>query len=896
MPVDQRRSRSADPERVRVALANLEATQPGVGRRLDEDDDLADAVVTVLAASRRAAHVLRTDPAALDVLADLERREPPPAPALGVDALVAWKRRELLRIAAADLLGRWSLPTTVGALSDLAVDVLAAVHAQVTADLAVGSALAVIAMGKLGGRELNYASDVDLLLVGDGDPTALARAGRDLLEAAGRCFRVDAGLRPEGRDGPLVRSLASYEAYWARWADPWERQALVKAVPVAGDEEVGRAWLASANSVVWGAPFTADDLRSVRAMKVRAETAVGRRGTGDRDVKRGPGGIRDVEFAVQLLQLVHGRVDEDLRSPNTLTALEALAAGGYVDPDDAATLATAYTFLRRVEHALQLDDERQVHEVPVDRDDRRRIARVLGYRGTADAGPTERFDLDLAAQRTAVRSVHERVWFRPLLASLSGAGPLGPVAAVERLEAFGFTDLERTRQAVDELTRGLTRSSRMMQQLLPLLLDWLSAAPDPDLGLLGLRRLATGERRSLALAAAFRESPEAARRLALLLGTSRLLGDILVANPDLIERLPDRERLLTAPWSDLVRSVTRGMAWRTDLEHRQRAVHRWQQRHLLGIGARDVFDEASVEEVGRDLASIAEACVEAALAALEPSVPIAVIAFGGFGGGSLGYASDLDLAFVHDGASTSDAEEAERVAAGLLRFIGGETPAERMWPIDASLRPEGRNGPLSRSLDGWRQYLARWASTWERQAYLRARVVGGDEGLGEQLVEALRAAVWDRPFTSGEEREVRRMKVRIEQERLAPGDDPEFHLKLGRGSLSDVEFTVQLLQLRHRIPGGNTLVALDDLVEEGHLPVDDADVLAASYRFCERTRNRCSLVVGSGDSLPIRPEQITPLARSLEMTVTELRAEYRRVTRRARRVVEHRFYGRGANG
>jgi glutamate-ammonia-ligase adenylyltransferase len=892
MPADQRHLRSADPERVRVAAANLAADRPELEERMEADPRLADALVAVLAASRSLTRVLQSDHHALEVLADLDRREGPPALDADVELLVTWKRRELLRIAADDLLGRASLVETTAALSDMAVDVLSWVHGRVAAELPSGTRLAVVGMGKLGGHELNYASDVDVVLVGDGDATALARAGRQLLELAGRCFRVDADLRPEGRDGPLVRSLPSFEAYWTRWADPWERQALVKAVPVAGDVRLGAAWAHAAEGVVWGTPFAADELRHVRAMKVRAEELVGRRGSGDRDVKRGPGGIRDVEFAVQLLQLVHGSVDADLRSPGTLPALEALAAGGYVDGEDARVLADAYEFLRRVEHVAQLEDERQTHEVPVDRDDRRRMARVLGYRGTADAGPTERFDLDLAAHRAAVRSVHERVWFRPLLAALSGAGPLGPIAAAQRLEAFGFTDLERTRQAVAELTRGLTRSSRMMQQLLPLLLDWLSAAPDPDLGLLGLRRLASGERRSMALAAAFRESPEAARHLALLLGTSRWLGDILAANSDLIERLPYPDRLQTAAWPELVESVTHGMAWRTDLPLKQRAVHRWQQRNLLGIAARDVFDEASVDVVGRDLARIAEACVEAALAALEPRVPVAVVAFGGFGGGVLGYASDLDLAFVHDGASEADAEEAERVAAGVLRFLGGETPAERMWPVDASLRPEGRNGPLSRSLESWRSYLARWASTWERQAYLRARTVGGDQDLGERLEGELRAAVWERPFTRTEEREVRRMKVRIEQERLAPGDDPEFHLKLGRGSLSDIEFTVQFLQLRHRVEGGHPLTVLEELVEEGHLPGDDAEVLAASYRFCERTRNRSFLVVGAGDALPIRPERATPLARSLGMTVTDLRTEYRRVTRRARRVVELRFYER----
>jgi glutamate-ammonia-ligase adenylyltransferase len=878
--------RSADPPRARAALARLARAHPGLAEQLEGDARQETALVSIVAASRNLTELLATDPAALEVLADIERRAPAPD---GIDALVRWSRRELLRIAALDLTAAQSLAATTAALSAMARDVLAVAHHHAAGDLR----LAIIGMGKLGGDELNYASDVDILLVGEGDPAELERAGKAFLDLAGRCFRVDADLRPEGRDGPLVRSIASYTAYWDRWADPWERQALLRAVPVAGDPEIGRRWLGAAHGLVWGSAFSADDLRHVRALKVRAEDEVRRRGVAEREVKRGPGGIRDIEFAAQLLQLVHGRVDPELRSPNTIAALDALAAGGYVDADDAAVLSDAYVFLRRVEHALQLEDGRQTHTVPADRGHRRHLARVLGYRGTPAGGPTELFDTDLALHRGRVRGIHERVWFRPLLDSLSGAGPLGPEAAADRLAAFGFTDLERTRQAVAELTRGLTRSSRMMQQLLPLLLDWLSASPDPELGLLGLRRLASGEQRSRALATAFRDSPEVARHLALLLGTSRWLGDILVANPDLIERLPHPERLRTQPWPELVASTLSSIAWRDDPDDRQRALQRWQQRHLLGVAARDVFGHATVEVVGSDLAALAEASLEAAVTALAPRIPFAVVAFGRLGGAELGFASDLDVAFVYEDGHPGAADEAERVATSLMRFVGGETPAERVWTIDAGLRPEGRNGPLARSLEGWRAYLDRWASTWERQAYLRVRAVAGDPRLGEQLIQDIHEAVWARPFTSDDVRDVRRMKVRIERERLGRDDDPEFNLKLGKGSLSDIEFTVQLLQLRHGVPGAATIAALDALVEAGHLPLDEADVLEEAYRFCERTRNRSFLVVGPGDSLPIRPEQATPLARSLGFTVAGLRAEYRRLTRRARRVVEHRFYDQG---
>ncbi|MFP5257094.1 MAG: bifunctional [glutamine synthetase] adenylyltransferase/[glutamine synthetase]-adenylyl-L-tyrosine phosphorylase [Acidimicrobiia bacterium] len=881
--------RSAAPDEAAAALDRLRGVHPDLEDRLP-DDAAWRRLVAVVAASRSLTELLATDAQAITAVADPHQ---PVGGAAASGDLRAWFRREVLRIAALDLAGEADLAATTAALSDAARQVLAVVHAEVAAEvLGADHRLVIVGMGKLSGDELNYASDVDILLVGDGDPRRLERAGRTVLERAGSCFRVDADLRPEGRDGALVRSVAAYEAYWQRWAQPWERQALLRAEPVVGDEELAAAWAEAAAGFVWGRPLSPEELRSLRALKVRAEDEVRKRGLGDREVKRGPGGIRDVEFAAQLLQLVHGPVDQSLRRPGTVASLGALVAGGYVDAADAEALVGSYQLLRRVEHGIQLRDGRQTHTLPADRAERRHLARVLGYRGDPSGGATERFDRDLRTQRATVRAVHERLWFRPLLATLSGAGTLGPDRAADRLAAFGFTDVERTRQAVVELTRGLTRSSRMMQQLLPLLLDWLSASPDPDLGLLGLRRLATGETRTVRLAAAFRDSPEVARRLALLLGTSRRLGDVLLANPDLVERLADEHRLRTRSRPELVDSATSAIEWRSDVPDRQRALQRWQHRHLLGVAARDVLDLAGVEQVGADLSALAEAALEAALATLQPQVPFAVLALGRLGGTELGYASDLDLVFAYDGADQAAADEADRVATELVRFVDGGTPARRIWAVDATLRPEGRSGPLARSLEGWRSYLDRWASTWERQAYLRLRTVAGDAALGASLAAAVADAIWARPFTEADTREVRRMKARIEQERIGRGEDPTFHLKLGPGSLSDVEFTVQLLQLQHRVPEPSTIVALHALRAAGHLDEADADVLEAAYRFCEETRNRSFLVAGPGDSLPMRPEQVTPLARSLGHTVPGLREEYRRRTRRARRVVERVFYGR----
>jgi [glutamine synthetase] adenylyltransferase / [glutamine synthetase]-adenylyl-L-tyrosine phosphorylase len=875
--------RSADPLAVRAALDRVDGS---VSERLASDPTLARAFVTTVAASRSAARLIHTDPAAMAVLADLATAVTDGS-AVDVDGLVRWKRLEQLRIMARDLLGLDDLETTTAALAELARAVLGAAVRIAGAD---GADIAVIGMGKLGGRELNYASDVDVLFV-EGD----ARQARKVLDVARRCYRVDANLRPEGRDGALTRSIDSYVTYWERWAQPWEFQALLKAVPVAGDPDVGRQWASAASSALWGRRFNADDLRSLRVLKERAEADVVRRGVAEREVKRAPGGIRDIEFAVQVLQLVHGRTDPDLRSPTTLTALAEMRAAGYVAPDDADGLADAYRFLRRVEHALQIEDDQQTHTLPTDRDHRRRIARVLGYRGTPESGVTDAFDRDLARRRNVVRRVHERLYFRPLLDALAGAGHMSPDAAASALASFGFADADRTRAAVRDLTRGLTRSSRMMQQLLPLVLDWLSTSPDPDLGLLGLRKLASGEQRTMELANAFRDSPEVARRLCQLLGTSGLLGDVLAANPDLIVRLADVDRLQTLDHGALVDSADRALDWRTDIDDRQQALRRWRGRHLLGVSARDVFGAADVAAVGADLGALAEACVRAALASLEPKVPFAVVALGRFAGGELSYASDLDVLFVHEGSTPADHEEGLRVAAGLRRFLAGPTPAQRIYVVDSDLRPEGRQGALSRTIDGYAAYYDRWALTWERQAMARARPVAGEPDLGTRFLELLDEAVWGHPFSAEDEREVRRMKARIERERIPPREDPEFHLKLGRGSLSDIEFTVQLLQMRTGTRAPSTMGALERLSSAGVVSGEDTDILRAAYRFCERTRNRWWLV-GSApsavDALPQRPDDLSHLARSLDTNAARLRDEYRRVTRRSRRVVERLFYGR----
>jgi glutamate-ammonia-ligase adenylyltransferase len=767
--------------------------------------------------------------------------------------------------------------------------------------------MTIIGMGKFGGRELNYASDIDVLFVHDGDADAAERAARAVLTAMsspsedGIVFRTDANLRPEGRQGPLTRTLASYTTYYDEWARTWEFQALVKARPVAGDRALGERFMAVAVPRVWPEKLDPEAIREIRAMKERAEEITERKGIADRELKRGPGGIRDIEFAVQLLQLVHGREDDSVRSPTTLDALRELADGGYVERADAARLDRAYRFLRTVEHRLQLYDEQQTHLIPSDEPARVRLARVLGYRDSPERTALERFEAEHRDHQRAVRGIHERLFFAPLLETLAGTGPLSPDAAEERLAAFGFTDVERTRAAVRELADGLTRRSRVMRELLPVVLGWLSETPDPDLGLLQLRRLAEGPARSASLATSFRDHPGAAERTCHLLGASRVVGDAMRRHPEFVDVLDDDDALATeATRAGLVADALDTLEWRGDREQRREGLRRFKRRELLKIATRDLLGYARLEATEHELTVLAEACLEAALRSLRSSVPFAVIGMGRLGGGELSYASDIDVLFVYDGDSAQQFDRAEHVAAQLVQEIGATTAEGQTFRIDARLRPEGNQGPLARSIAGFERYYADWGLTWERQALTKARFVAGDAELGARFQEVVTEFVYERPMTDDDVREIRRMKARIERERIPPGEDPQFHLKLGRGSLSDVEFTVQLLQLVHggeqpdvRVPG--TIDALGRLQQLAALDDEDTEMLVETYRFCERARNAQYLLTAQpSDALPNDRgalERLALLLGYVHRPHSTLRDDYRRVTRRARRVVERVFYG-----
>ncbi|MFP7833187.1 bifunctional [glutamine synthetase] adenylyltransferase/[glutamine synthetase]-adenylyl-L-tyrosine phosphorylase [Marisediminicola sp. LYQ134] len=842
----------------------------------------------------------------------------------GRNALRVRYRRHLVRLAAWDLLHPDPLAAVEvvsEALADLAGAALEAALAVARAesrfsrDDVEGTRFAVIGMGKAGARELNYVSDVDVIFVAEGaGETSNARAidvatalSMDLMRVIHDygieppLWEVDANLRPEGKDGAIVRTLDSHRAYYERWAKSWEFQALLKARPLAGDVELGARYVGVVAPLVWSSASRANFVESVQRMRERVTANIPAAEL-DYQLKLGPGGLRDIEFTVQLLELVHGQSDESVRQQGTLLALAALADRGYIGRVESAEFSRDYRFLRLLEHRLQLSRLRRTHLMPADDESMRTLARATGLASSA----TQLRDL-WSTTKVAVRTLHERLFYRPLLSAVAALRDdeisLSSDQAAARLAAIGFTDPKGALKHIAALTAGVSRRSAIQRHLLPVMLQWFADGADPDYGLLAFRRLSEDLGESYWFLRMLRDSSGAAERLTIALSSARYIGVLLERIPEAAAWFENDGELAPRSLDSLLEEARATIARHTDPEAAAAVLRTARRREVLRLAIAAILGLIDVESLGRALSDVTTTLLTAVLALVHSSddgIEFGIIAMGRYGGREVGFGSDADILYVYR-ATTATPDAARSTATTIVSRISALTEDLRLpLDLDTDLRPEGKNGPLVRSLESYRSYYERWSLTWEAQALLRARGAVGDDALLQDFETLADGVRYPEQIADHDVREVKRIKARVESERLPQAADPARHLKLGRGSLSDVEWLVQLVQLQHavRIPAlrtTSTLDALEVATAEGFLTPPEAEKLKAAWLFASRARSAMTLwMVRTTDVLPVDRPQLEGIARLMEYppgSASTLEDDYLRTTRLARAVFEKRFYG-----
>ncbi len=960
---------------VRIGVTDVERTGDNLARLTDAgyefdlsdlalaaDPDRAAAVLAEIAPDNPACHAVLEDPAhsarllsllgASESLGDFLIRHPEAVSALtrdGIDGArdrilaslsgehamldlrVAY-RRELINVAARDLCGESSLETTMAELTALADAALQGCYELAVREIGEATdqvQLAIIAMGKCGARELNYISDVDVVFIAEPSSEEVPRdtamrIGQQIASkvmqianaatSEGSIWEVDAALRPEGKAGALVRTIDSYVAYYTKWAKTWEFQALLKIRPAAGDLALGARYVDAVSDFVWSAAARENFVDDVQAMRRRVEEHIPEKQAA-REIKLGRGGLRDVEFAVQILQLVHGRSDVTLRSPTTLTALEALATWGYVGREDAAGMGSAYRFLRILEHRVQLRQMRRTHLLPDREPELRVIARSMGIR----TNPAQELETAFGKQVRQVRRLHEKLFYRPLLNAVarldSGEARLTPEAAEQRLWALGYHDPKGALRHLESLTNGVSRRAAIQRTLLPVMLGWFADCPDPDSGLSGFRRVSEALGSTPWYLRLLRDESQSAEHMAHLLATSPFATDLLLRAPDAVQMLADDEQLRPRPAADIAAEALTAGLRQVDPESAIAAIRATRRRELFRISAADCLGLLSIDEVGRALSHIADATIQAALAVAteavrvddrpaEDLVEFVIIGMGRYGGEELGYGSDADVMFVYRGREGIEDKTASDAALGVaneLRRLLALPSADPPIDMDADLRPEGRNGPLARSLASYEAYYRRWSAAWEAQALLRARPVAGSPALQDAFIEVIDPIRYPRRGVPQSDLvEMRRLKARMEAERLPRGADPALHVKLGRGGLSDVEWVAQLLQLQHghEIPElrtTQTASVLEHAASIGLIGDEDCQRLVDAWRLASSIRDAVMLSSGrASDSVPTDARMLARVAHLLHYSPDDRGAmseDYRRASRRARNVMERIFYG-----
>ena len=856
-------------------------------------------------------------------------------PELKQEALRRWKAREMLQIGVRDLADIASLEVTVRDFSNLADACI-----QAALKIAISSSpperlppFTVIALGKLGGKELNYSSDIDLMFLhGDSleqeleledgrkmdSVSWLNRVAEAVIKTLseegthGHVFRVDMRLRPEGRFGPITRSLESCKAYYESWAENWERQALLKARCAAGNRTLGASFMRMIHPFVYSASPSPSLMNDIVQNKRRIERKCAMDGSTERNIKTGRGGIRDIEFLTQKFQLQYGGKIQYLRTPSALMALRRLGHIGIIAQKDCHILISDYIFLRTLEHRLQLLNGMQTQTLPdTGTAERKRLAKRMGY---PDAGS---FELELEMRRSRTNELLQRYFYNdapysPQTEQRSGQWSdmnallenIELESARSRLskllEDSGFMNIDA---AIGNLLMpmrgneygGMPPDTPVeFQNILAPMMDLITAAPDPDAALSGFEALALAVPNRAQLYASCDDSPQMLMKLIRLAGASPPLMQLLTQNLEWMEGLinPEEEDM-----NSLLASRLQGLE-----EERKKieALIHFHARMRLHIGAAEIWGEYDTIQTMTELTRLADAVLCAILALCDlDSSDLALLGLGKLGGEELGYASDWDAMLIRRESISGDSDSLDRKIGRLPVLVDQMAAGGAPVSLDMRLRPWGSKGALAQTARALYHYHTTAGELWERQAALKSRFICGDMQTGKHALSIINTICYKNEINDEEAETIRAMKKRIETERL----QSQYHhtdLKLGWGGLSDIEWLAQLMQMKFgrrirslRTP--STMKAIDALAEENLLENSDADTLQAIYLQLTAARNALWLQTGtSQDILPEKPSLIRALARhtgyDLHSNGQEAIADLQNAMGEAREIFQRYFY------
>jgi len=876
-----------------------------------------------------------------------------------------YRQQEFLRLGAKDLLGLAAMEETTKGLSDLASAMLDVAIETALSELTVrfgapkreggGSGFAVIGLGKLGGGELNYSSDIDIMYIceridsmtegrdGRGDSaissgefyTKLAVRVTALLSevtADGLVFRVDLGLRPGGKGGAIIQSLAGAELYYEAQGREWERAAMIKANCVAGDKETGRAFLDMIRPFVFRRYLDFTAIEEIKTMKKKIDLAASTQGTGadggiaGMNVKLGRGGIREIEFFTQAMQLIHGGKDPALRQRGTLSALSALTAKGLVKAGERELLTRAYIYLRNLEHRLQIIECRQTHTLVNEKKGLRRVARMMGHRET---GP---FLKELKEITDSVHSV-----FRGLFYGVSSAGSVdGKVLLLfapetgdeERrglLQKMGFRDgdgalknLELLRKGPPGLRRTSARGRAVFEKAAPYLLSRILAAPDPDMALNHLEKFISRAGARSTQYALLMENPAVTDQLINIFGTSDFLSNNLTSHPENIDFLLSEE--LSSPFKTKEDFLTlfkeQALSEDMGLEETLDAMRRVRNAEVMRIGLNYLASNIRPQEVSTQMTGLAEAALQTAWKVASGELEkkykppegasFAIIGLGKLGAEELGFGSDLDIVFIYNPASPglsqkapadkriSDLDFFVRLSQRIINALAVKTREGSCFEVDTRLRPSGNSGPLVVSRDSFIKYHRSSTELWERQAFIRARYVAGDKTLGIEAVKEVKDLIFRREFTKTDVVKITTIRKRMEDE-IGRETNARYNFKTGSGGLVDIEFLVQALQLkwggrRPSVRQHGTITALEALDKAGLVDKEDCSFLQKAYAFIRAIEFGERIMFDRAKTFLLKDSlAIAPLARSMGFSGRtypgeRLLEEYERISKGVRRI------------